>query len=146
MTFSRILDNLLVRNPRSSSTGFTQQPSLHAVKTGHFKLLYLDSEIHQITSNSGLQPTISRGNSQFWTELDIKTVWIILGQHAWKSPTEVPYQIRCCLILKQELIWFRLKERKVIKAEEVMGTWGQCHRWQGLPTSLLETGILSPKP
>lgn len=121
-----------------------RQPSLQAVKTGYFRLLYLDGEIHQITSNSRLQSTISRGNSQFCPELGIKTVWIILEQYARKTPAEVPYRIRCCLILKQEFIWFSLKERKVIKAEEVMGTWGQCHKWQGLPASLLETGNLFP--
>lgn len=133
MTFSGVLDNLWVRNPRSPALGFTQQPSLQAVKTGYFRL-YLDGETHQIasSSNSSLQPTIRRGNSWFCSELDIKTVWVTLVQHAWKSPAEVPYQIRCCLTLKQELIWFSLKEGKVVKAEEVMGNWGQCHRWQGL--------------
>lgn len=146
MTFSRVLDNLWVRNPRSSTMGFTLQPSLQAVKTGHFRLLYLDGEIHQITSSSSLQPTISTGNSRVCPELDIRTVWVILEQHAWKSPAEVPYWIRCCLTLKQEFIWFSLKEEKIIKAEEVVVTWGQCHRWQGLPTSLPETGNLSPKP
>lgn len=65
MTFSRVLDNLWVRNPRFPGIGFTQQPSLQAVKAGHFRLLYLDGETHQITSssNSSLQPTISWGNS-----------------------------------------------------------------------------------
>lgn len=145
MTFTRVLDNLRVRNPRSPpALGFTQQPSLQAVKTGHFRILYLDGETYQITSssNSSLQPTISRSNSWFCPELDIKTVWIILEQHAWKSPAEVPYWMLSHIKTGINLIKSQGKESH--KSRGSNGIWGQCHRWQGLyPTSILQTGNLS---